>query len=716
MKTNKISMKMAISAIAGVAVLIGIIYVAYLSNKRFEKTIISQAQNQLLSTLKVTAEGLDEFISYNQESLLVLLNDPLIKGRTYNKVQWKKDEYGEKFCPVENLYKAHNKHVSALTIIDADGKLLDRDPFWKDGKNRIGWDHSDKPGVACVLRGHKPCVSEVFYNNLGNLAVSISAPIFYKDEFAGIIRWMIETDRISEHFIEPVKIGKNGFIWMFDNKNTVISHPRKDVIGITVLDVIKNMHKERGEAFDENRAKEHVIAEHDYLNRVRAEDEGFGIFIDCVTDELDIVAYKRVEVGNLTLNLIATLPYSEIAGPIHKHAAEIFGLAGLVIMLFGAGGTAFFISERKRVKLETEARYLKQILNGKAALLETEEKFRAITSSANDVIMLMDNEGYISYWNEAAEKIFGYSYDEVFGKELHKLLMPEKYYHAFRKGFTAFKTTGEGPVIGEKIEVEAIKKDGTIFSIELSTSSVKIKGKWHAIGIIRDITELKLSEKRLKQYANTQKVLVREVNHRVKNNLATIVGMLAIEEKRAVGKGSTYYLSFLQDLIARIRGLSTVHGLLSESGWHPLKLSLLCDQILKSAIQAAPFLKNIEISINPSQVLVNSTQAHHLAVVINELAVNSIKHGMANRDNISINLIIEQDGAKTTVQFKDNGSGFPEEIIKGDFSRANIGFELIQGIVMKSLGGNIVFNNENGAVATISFENELNIATRRDTT
>ena len=245
MKTNKPSIKAVISAIVGIAIIIVIIYVSYLSNKRFEKTVVSQTQHKLLSIVRITAQGLDEFIIHHQESLQTLSNDPLIKERIYNKVQWKKEESGEKFCQIENIYEAYNKHVDALTIIDANGTLLDRDPFWKDNKDRIGMDKTDKPGVACVLREHKPCVSEVFYNSLGNLAVSISRPVFYKDEFAGIVRWMIETDTISKHFIEPVEIGKNGFIWMFDDKNTVISHPRKDFIGTTVLDVIKKMHGKR---------------------------------------------------------------------------------------------------------------------------------------------------------------------------------------------------------------------------------------------------------------------------------------------------------------------------------------------------------------------------------------------------------------------------------------------------------------------------------------
>ncbi|HUV49721.1 MAG TPA: PAS domain S-box protein [Anaerolineae bacterium] len=713
MKTNKLFMRSAISAIAGIAVIIVIIYVAYLSHKGFAKTSVSQTQNQLLATLKVTAKALDEFIGYHQEALQILSNDPLIKERIYNKVQWEKEDHGEEFCQVENLYEAYKKHVDALAIIDANGKMLDRDPFWKDNKNRIGWNYSDEPGVACVLKDHKPCVSEVFYNDLGRFAVSISEPVFYKDKFAGITRWMIETNTISKDFIEPVKIGKNGFVWMFDNKNTIISHPRKDFMGMTVLDVIKKVHEERGEVFDESRTQEHIIAEHDYLNRVRAKDEGIGIFINCVTDERDIIAYKTVAAGNLILNLIATLPYSEITGPINKHARDIFGLAGFIAIILSAGGLVVFRGQKEKARLETEARYLKQLANGAKALKESEQKFREFVEGTDDLVTRVDSNGTFTYVNDTSEKIFGLSPGKCIGLSAFDFIHPDD----SEKTKAAFAEWIRDRVSSITFENRQVSQSGQVHYMQWTINS-KFDEDGNLIAtnsIARDLTEIKLAEKRLKQYADTQEVLIREVNHRVTNNLSAIIGMLAMEEKHAVEEGSTYYLSFLQNLTARIRGLSLVHGLLSASGWQPLKLSLLCEQILKGATQGALFSKNLEISITPSQVIVSSTQAHHLAMVINELATNSIKHGVTNRDNIHINIIIEQDGAKTTIQFKDNGPGFPEEIVKGDFSSANIGFELIQGIVMKSLGGNVVFENDNGSLTTISFENEINIATRRDT-
>lgn len=135
-----------------------------------------------------------------------------------------------------------------------------------------------------------------------------------------------------------------------------------------------------------------------------------------------------------------------------------------------------------------DARDITQRKRTEKAVLESEEKFKAISSSATDAIIMMDNDGNISYWNEAAQKIFGYSVQEALGKELHILLAPWKYHDDYRRAMPAFKATGSGPVVGKTLELEAVKKDGTGFPIELSVSVVKIEDKWHGAGIVRDIT------------------------------------------------------------------------------------------------------------------------------------------------------------------------------------------------------------------------------------
>jgi diguanylate cyclase (GGDEF)-like protein/PAS domain S-box-containing protein len=133
------------------------------------------------------------------------------------------------------------------------------------------------------------------------------------------------------------------------------------------------------------------------------------------------------------------------------------------------------------------------------ALIESEEKFRSMSNHVNDGLIMMDDQGNISFWNAAAEKIFGYTRREVTGKELHTFIAPAIYYEAFKKVFGHFCQTGEGAMVGKTRELVALRKGGAEFPVELALSSLKIKNKWYAVGIVRDITERKHAEEMLRE-------------------------------------------------------------------------------------------------------------------------------------------------------------------------------------------------------------------------
>lgn len=128
----------------------------------------------------------------------------------------------------------------------------------------------------------------------------------------------------------------------------------------------------------------------------------------------------------------------------------------------------------------------------------SEEKFRIISLTAADAIVLIDERGGITYWNPSAERLFGYSADEAINRDLHMLVAPEQYREAFSRGFSHFVKTGEGPVVGRTIELSALKKDGMQFPIEISISAMNLGGRWHALGIIRDVTDRKKTEELLR--------------------------------------------------------------------------------------------------------------------------------------------------------------------------------------------------------------------------
>ena len=161
------------------------------------------------------------------------------------------------------------------------------------------------------------------------------------------------------------------------------------------------------------------------------------------------------------------------------------------------------VQERTAELTKTNERLEQEITERKQRereLFESEQKFRSISSSALDAIIMMDHRGHISFWNEAAQKIFGYSFDEIQNKELHLLLAPEKYRTAYIKGFRHFQKTGTGPAVAKTLEFSALRKDGTEFPIDLSVSALQLQGQWCSVGIIRDITERKKAEEKLRKY------------------------------------------------------------------------------------------------------------------------------------------------------------------------------------------------------------------------
>ncbi len=202
--------------------------------------------------------------------------------------------------------------------------------------------------------------------------------------------------------------------------------------------------------------------------------------------------------------------------------------------------------------------------------------------------------------------------------------------------------------------------------------------------------------------AETKAALLHEVNHRVKNNLAAIIGILYMEKSHAqLRKQKLDYLAVLQDLINRIQGLATVHKMLSAAQWSPLPISSLATQVIESTLQALPPDKRLGFEVSPSPVEVTPKQAHHLAVVINELATNTIKYALRERQAGRMKVAIEQADGLVMLEIRDDGPGYPPEVLSMEYF--NVGCDLVQTIVQKGLGGELALFNDGGAVAQIRF-------------
>ena len=189
------------------------------------------------------------------------------------------------------------------------------------------------------------------------------------------------------------------------------------------------------------------------------------------------------------------------------------------------------------------------------SLLDSEEKFRTISATANDAIIMADNDGNISYWNKAAEKMFGYSNEEAIGKKIHETCITNMFHENLLRGLNKFKDTGQEHLIGRTTESTAINRDGTEFPIEFSLSEVKIKGKWNTVAIIRNITERLRIEENLRVSYKMASLgrLTAGVFHEILNPVNIIsshIQLLLMEAEK--GSKTEEDLNSVQEEIARI--------------------------------------------------------------------------------------------------------------------------------------------------------------------
>ncbi|GEM_PF-6967693 len=168
------------------------------------------------------------------------------------------------------------------------------------------------------------------------------------------------------------------------------------------------------------------------------------------------------------------------------------------------------LTETQRSLLHLLARQVVDSLEQRRVLMELQgsETFRAaILTSALDAIITIDREGRIVEFNAAAESMFGYQRQDIVGKLMVDLIVPEELRDAHNKGMTTYLQTGEGPVLGERIEVPAVRADGARISVELAITPISIKNTVFFTAYLRDISARKRSEMRVSTQQEVTKIL-----------------------------------------------------------------------------------------------------------------------------------------------------------------------------------------------------------------
>jgi PAS domain S-box-containing protein len=291
----------------------------------------------------------------------------------------------------------------------------------------------------------------------------------------------------------------------------------------------------------------------------------------------------------------------------------------------------------------------------------SELRFRSVVQSAADAIILADESGTINFWNRGAEAIFGYREDEVIGASL-EVLMPPSYRERHRAGFERFRMTGRSQLVGRTTELEGLRKDGTVFPLELSLASWTSGDGTFFTGIIRDLTERRRSE--------AKSTFVARMSHELRTPLHAIIGFTNLLLQNKAGNLTPSDTEFLERILLNAKDqLQLINGILDlskveagrlDTNIAPVNLeSVIREVISQFEVQHRDTAVALELNI-PESVKPIETDANKLKQVLINLIDNALK--FTEQGKVCVSVAIDSDDLEPTcIDVKDTGKGIPPD-------------------------------------------------------
>jgi PAS domain S-box-containing protein len=345
--------------------------------------------------------------------------------------------------------------------------------------------------------------------------------------------------------------------------------------------------------------------------------------------------------------------------------------------------------------------------NAARALKESEERFRLVVESVRDyAIFQLDDQGNIITWNTGAERLLGWGEAEVIGRSGKMVFTPEDIERGEADRELATART-EGRAEDERWHM---RKNGSRFFASGVLTFVNPKGSSNPVftKVMQDITTRKEQDELLRQSLDQKSTLVREIHHRVKNNLQTIVSLLRLQ---ATHTKDPQLLAAFEETMGRVRAVAQIHEQLYAS--EDLRevevgtfLKALAGELL-SLHSTVP--DRVQLNVSVPEMVLPIEKAIPVGLIANELIMNSLKHGLRQQSG-SVQVTLEHvapaepgsahSHGRARLQVRDTGRGFPAGFDPSKVT--SMGYRLIN-MLLRQLRAQMEIGGQDGASVSVTF-------------
>lgn len=332
-----------------------------------------------------------------------------------------------------------------------------------------------------------------------------------------------------------------------------------------------------------------------------------------------------------------------------------------------------------------------------ALLTASEEKYRLLVESVNDAIVISQDHNFI-YFNEQFAQMLGYSADELKGKDFQDIYAEEGVKIILARN----ELRKSGVAIPARYETVFKRKDSSLLHLEANVTIIDYLGAEATFAVLRDISDRKLAEDKLKASLAEKTILLQEIQHRTKNNMNVIIALLNMQERESNQPELTKAFQVTQE---RIAAMSLVYDQLqSKENMAAIDLDdYLRTLVEKLSASIGVDTTRIKLLCESDRIELPLTQAVPIGIILNEMITNALKYAFPDEMEGEIHISARLEGkSRVLIKISDDGVGMPQNLMGK--SPNSLGLRLVDLLVIDQLGGKHDISSDGGLHHLIEFD------------